>query len=188
MKVDVDVHGCAPRAAAGIWVTAIVPYSWIACHLVGKKKNRGNVRETRGFYDSRTQDFRIESGKWENRADARDEENVDALCDRPRGSSRDEERTRRSVKTRSALRFLDDRPKKAKADRLETSAAAARERKRRRQPGEQKKASARVFRSLNVTRTALPRSSDSRARAAAHYATPSLLLLNRVRSIGVGAR
>lgn len=63
MKVDVDVHGCAPRAAAGIWVTAIVPYSWIACHLVGKKK----AGETLGrLVDFTTRGRKISESRAEN--------------------------------------------------------------------------------------------------------------------------
>jgi len=81
----------------------------------------------------------------------------------------------------ATVRFLDDRPKKAKGA---GSAEPARERETE-NTTEGKKASARVFRSLNVTRTALPRSSD-RVRARARAALQSgalcnapLLLLNR---------
>lgn len=80
----------------------------------------------------------------------------------------------------ATVRFLDDRPKKAKG-------VASAERARERETGNNwlKKASARVFRSLNVTRTALPRSSDSRSRAlhcklqSGALCNAPLLLLNR---------
>lgn len=68
--------------------------------------------------------------------------------------------------------------------RKESARRNGREKERQKTRLRGKKASARVFRSLNVTRTALPRSSDSRARARAALQSGALcnaplLLLNR---------